>query len=224
MKKVFLCAVLASFAASVTAADSLEIESAGATTVVVAGSCSTMYSNSNFNGWDISLAFGASNSPGLSPFGIDLAALVSCDGGALCTANPLKIFYSDTNFNVPVAAGDFQNAYSATFGGSGSGTTNELAWASSTNSLFALGGANKIGSGVGPFSGTNAGTAVGGPAETAPYSLTVEDTFTDTTGSVSFSTDTNVTATPEPSSLVLLGAGLLMLPMALKWHLRKVRE
>jgi hypothetical protein len=131
----------------------------------------------------------------------------------------LDIFYSDTGFTRSVAAGGFQTTYSATI--TGSGTSSEIAWASTSNSLFALGGSNTIGAGVGPFRASGGfGTSVGGPAVVAPYSLTIEEIFNDNGGSASFSADANVTLVPEPSSLALLGSGLLLLPLALKWRLR----
>ena len=219
MKALFLCILLIVSIASVASADSIQVVSTGATTVTLAGSGTTTYSNSNFNGWDILLTFGSSNAPGLSPYGLDMTALVSCNL-ASCVANPLNIFYSDTNFTVPVFAGGFENGYSTTVGGSGSGSTSELAWASASNTLFGLGATNKIGTGLGPFTGTNAGITVGGPAGVAPYSMTFEDTFTDTSGFVSFSSDTNLTETPELSSLILFGLGLLTIPMALKRSVR----
>jgi hypothetical protein len=219
MKFIFLCALLIVSMASVASADSIQIVSTGATTVTVAGSGTTTYSNSDFNGWDIFLTFGSSNAPGLSPYGLDVTALVSCNI-ASCVANPLNIFYSDTNFTVPLSAGKLQDAYSSTVGGSGSGTTSEIAWANGSNTLFGLGATNKVGTGLGPFSGTNAGVTIGGPALVGPYSLTIEDIFSDASGSVSFSSDADLTPTPEPSSFILFGLGLVTIPMALKWGLR----
>jgi hypothetical protein len=129
----------------------------------------------------------------------------------------LDIFYSDTGFTRSVAAGGFQTTYSATI--TGSGTSSEIAWANSANTLFALGGGNTIGAAVGPFSASGGfGTAAGGPGIVGSYSLTIEEIFNDNGGSASFSADANVTAVPEPSSLALLGSGLLMLPLGLKWR------
>jgi hypothetical protein len=216
MKNSWLWAVAVIFvlAPSLVKADSIQVQSTGATTVTVGGSGTTMYSNSNFNGWDVVISAGSSNSPGLSPFGIDLTVLATCSGSGTCAANPLNIFYSDINFNVPVAAGAFSTTYSATLGGGA--TTSELGWANNLNTLFALGGTNKVGP-VGPFSGSGGfSTVTGGPAETGLYSLTLEDIFTAPSGTASsFSADASLTgtpvSTPEPSSLVLLGSALLAL-------------
>ncbi len=204
LKKLLLGTVLAACAASVASADSLEIESSGATTAVVNGTGTAMYTNSDFNGWNISITFGSSNSPSLSPYGLDMTALVSCNGAC---SNPLEIFFSDTNFSGPLGAGDLGTSYSATVSGSG-GSTTETAWVDPTNTLF--GQTATIGS-IGPFTGTNSGTALGGPSVAGPYSLTIEDIFTAGANPVSFSTDAAVTATPEPSEALMLGMGLLSL-------------
>jgi hypothetical protein len=221
MKKLLLAALVAVSMSSVAAADSIMVVS-GATTITIASTGTTLYSNPSFNGWNITIAAGASNSPGLSPFGLDVTSLVTCSGGATCSTNPLDILYSDTNLNLSVSAGNFQTTYSATI--AGNGTTSELAWANASNTLFALGGTNKIGS-VGPFSGSGGfGTAAGGPAAVSPYSLTIEEIFTAASGNpTAFSADANVTAVPESSSLFFVGAGLLLLPIALKRR-RKDRQ
>jgi PEP-CTERM motif len=208
MKNWFLCALLAVSVPSIAAADSIEIVSSGAPTITVAGGGP---GSTTINGWTIGY-LGQSSSPGLSLFGIELSAIASCSSGA-CLTTPLDIFYSDINFTPTVSAGNFQTTYSATI--SGSGNTNEIAWASNSDALFALGGSNIIGSKLEPFSAFGGfGTAAGGPAEVSakPYSLTIEDIFTANGGASTFSTDADVTASvPEPSSLVLLGSGLLVI-------------
>jgi hypothetical protein len=213
MKKFFLCALLASFVASVAAADSIELVSSGATTTLVAGGTHTTGPNplNFFNGWEIMIA-GSSSSPGLSPYGLDLQVLATCASGN-CLTNPLDVFFSDTGFSPSVPAGGFQTTYSAT--DTGGGATRAITWADSTNTIFGGGFPTPVGTDhlgiVGPFSGSGGfGTASGGPAEVSPYSLTIEDIFTaGASGTSSFSTDADVTATPEPSSLLLISSGLI---------------
>jgi hypothetical protein len=222
MKNWFLCVLLVVSVPCIAAADEIEIESTGATTII--GSGTGITTPVSINGWTITSVTGVSSSPGLSPFGIDLTVDATCTSGA-CLTTPLEIFYSATGFNASVSAGGFQTTYSATV--TGSGNTNEIAWANNTNTLLALGASNKIGAGVGPFSAPGGfGTSTGGPGQVSatPYSLTIEDVLTaGTSGSSSFSTDANLTgnltAVPEPSSLVLLGLGLLvMIPLKRRTH------
>jgi hypothetical protein len=223
MKQLLLCALLAVSVPSIAVADEIEVVSgtgAGSTdTASGSGNATITYTNTNFNGWNIS-ATGESFSPGLTPFGIELGSVTAtCTTGGACAANPLDIFFSDIGFNVSVPAGGFQTTYSSTQ--TGGGTTREIAWADSTDTIFGGGlpsgiGADHIGSvgSVGsPFSTPGGfGTASGGPAEgPTAYSLTIEEIFT-AGGTSSFSTDANVTATvPEPSSLALLASGLLIM-------------
>jgi hypothetical protein len=213
MKKLFLCALLVWSVASVAAADEIEVIS-GTSIATSSGSGTITYTNGTFNGWVINIAAGLSNSPGLSPFALDLTVVASCAGGNCLTA-PLDVFFTDTGFTVPVPAGDFQTTYSAT--DTGAGATRAITWADSTDTLFGGGlptgvGTDHLGT-VGPFSGSGGqGTASGGPAETGTYSLTIEEIFTaGASGTSTFSADGDITATPEPSSLALLACGLLVI-------------
>jgi hypothetical protein len=204
LKKWLLGAALAACAASVVSADSLELIS-GASTVTLPGSGgTTTYQNNNFNGWNIVITAGSSDSPSLTPYGLELTALVTCSNASGCAS--LAVGYSDTGFTAPVAANGFEDSYSATVSGSGSGTTTEYGFASSSNSLFATDLA--LGS-VGPFTATGGNIAFGGPAISGTYSLTLADVFTAATGPIAFSTDASVTQTPEPSEALMLGTGLL---------------
>ena len=159
------------------------------------------YTNTNFNGWDISVANGVSNSPGVSPYGLDLTSLSATTTGP----NSLDIYFSSTGFTVPVT--EFSTAYSATI--TGNGSTSELAFVDNTNTIFGEG--SEIGS-VGPFTSPGSfGTVTGGGPGSPPYSLTLEQTLT-ATGAFSVSDDGNVTPTtptPEPASMMLFGTGLL---------------
>jgi hypothetical protein len=215
-KTLLLTTLVASALASTafgTTTDELTLTS-GATTVTIldngAGDLTSAagtvtYSNASFNGWNILITSGTSNSPTLNPFGIDIASLTAtCNGGA-CATQSLKIDYSDINFNVPVGAGGFSTTFSSTQ--TGPGSTSESAWVSNSNTLFAK--TSLIGT-VGPFSGSNHATVTGGSAGVAPYSLTLEQVFSDATGgSVSFSVDGNITATPEPVSIAFLATSLI---------------
>jgi hypothetical protein len=173
------------------------------------------YNNSNFNGWNISVATGTSYSPGLIPYGLDVASLTAtCDLVGGCTTQSLIVTYSDINFNTPVPIGDFLQTFSTT--DSGPGTATENAWFDNTNTLF--GTQNSIGT-VGPFGTSNIGFTSGGTVAAVPnYSLTLQQVFTDTsaTSAVSFSADGNITAVPEPAAVVLFGSLLALCATGLR--------
>jgi hypothetical protein len=159
--------------------------------------------NGTLGGWTLSIVSGTSNSPGDDPFGLDLTSLTAtCKGGGTCATNSLDVQYSDINFSP--ANPSFLTQYSDTQ--NGTGTTSESAWFSNKNKLFAE--TTAIGT-VGPFSGTSHGSATGGVGSVAPYSLTLDQTFTDAGSSVAFSVDGSVSSVPEPGAIVLLGTVLV---------------
>jgi hypothetical protein len=211
MKSWILCALLAA-SVSIAAADEIEIESSGAPAVITVGG---LYSNANYNGWDITVIAGSNFSPTLSPYGLDLSVLASCTGGS-CLMAPLDVFYTAQNFTQVVPTLGFQTTYSSTQTGAGT-TTRAITWADSTNTLFGGGipplGADQLGS-VGTFSAPGGfGTVSGGPGEgPSAYSLTIEEIFNANSSNVaSFSVNGNLTAAavPVPPSLALLASGLL---------------
>jgi hypothetical protein len=169
------------------------------------------YSNGNFNGWNIAIVGGTSNSPVLTPFGLDLASLTAtCTGGA-CANSSLDVFYTATGFTDPTGSAD---GFTTTFSTpeTGTGTATELAWYSTLNTVFSE--QQLIG-----INGNNGGSVSDGPNGAGSlYSLTLEEIFTTSgTSAVSFSADANITeeipvATPEPASatLTLLGTVALM--------------
>jgi hypothetical protein len=167
------------------------------------------YSNSNFNGWNISISSGTSHSPSLSPFGLDLAALTAtCSGSGGCATQSLTIEYSDINFSTAMPPDGFMTTFSSTQ--TGSGTASESAYYSNLNTIFSM--QELIGT-VGPFSSSNEGQAFGGPVAANPnYSLTLVQVFTDSNNSAdSFSVDGNLTsAVPEPASIFLFGTVLAL--------------
>jgi hypothetical protein len=215
MKRVNLALVAAllviGLSSAAFATPSLSLSS-GVSSAVVVGSDitnSVSYSNPNFNGWNLQIVFGSSNSPALQGvnglFGLDVTSLTAtCTGLGACSSDTLTIEFSDTDFTQVVGAGGFTTTYSSTQVG---GSTTQTAWADTTNTLF--GHSGLIGS-VGPFIASDHGSVSGGgPAGPAAYSLTIRDVFDSLGGAASFSTDGNITAVPEPGSLMLLGSGLL---------------
>jgi hypothetical protein len=211
MKGLLLSAALAAtFGQIAMATPELNLVSGAVNSGTVIGSGSNVsYSNSNFNGWNISVVFGASNSPNLAGvnglFGIDITSLTATCTGGNCSAAPLDIFLTDTGFTQAVGVGGFTTSYSSTQSG---GSTTETAWEDAGNTAFAQ--TTLIGT-VGPFTGTNHGTASGGgPAGPTPYSLTIEDIFNANSGAASFSTDGNITSVPEPGAVVLFGTVLVL--------------
>jgi hypothetical protein len=165
------------------------------------------YSNANFDGWNISVASGTSKSPGLTAFGLDLASLTATCASGGCTSDTLTVTYSDINFSVPVGIGGFTTTYSSTQ--TGVGTTTEQAYFSNLNTIFSQ--QNSIGSLL-SFNSSSVGSVNGGTVAATPnYSLTLIQTFKDTSGAVSFSTDGNITnSVPEPASIFLFGTVLAL--------------
>jgi hypothetical protein len=156
------------------------------------------------DGWTISITSGTSYSPGDVPVALDITSLTAtCLGG--CSADPLDIQYSDIGFSPASPA--YQTTYSTTMSGTGI-STSESAYYSNSNALFAE--TSLIGT-VGPFTASNAGSASGGAGSTAPFSLTLDETFSDAGGGpASFSVDGDLTAVPEPAAVMLFGSVLAL--------------
>lgn len=154
-------------------------------------------------GWTLNIITGASHSPSLTPFGLDVASLTAaCSVVGGCTGNDeLNVYYSDVNFAGPIGVNGFTMTYTNTQNGIGQTSQTEYYGAG----LFDP--AHLIGT-VGPLSASGGGTVVGGPVASAnPFSLTMMQTFS-ATGPTSFSTDGSVTAVPEPTTLALFGTAL----------------
>jgi hypothetical protein len=196
---------------------------ATATLQLISGSQSTMvqgnmYSNPDFNGWDVIISFGSSNSPGLTPYALDLADVVeTCWSGTGCATDPLSIYVSDTGFT-QIAPGLGQ-AYSMI----GSGVTTQTAYADPSNALF---GTNTPTSElIGTITLSDSGTVMtpdNGDVSVGPdpYSLTLVDTYEPDNGAgVFFSTDGDINL-PEPGSLALFASSLTMFG----WARRRCRR
>jgi len=216
-----LLAVLLAVGLAHTALASAEMElvSGGSTVIITDNGVGDLdstvgtitYSNTNLNGWVISVTSGTSNSPGVDPFGIDLTSLTAtCGSTQPCSSDPLQVWFSDTGFNV--GAPGFQSDYSATITGS-TASTSQTAWVTNANTIFGMG--SLIGT-VGPFTSTNHGSVFGGGAGVPLYSLTLEQIFTAGGHSASFSADGNITAVPEPGAVVLLGTALVLCASGLR--------
>lgn len=204
ISKLGLIAATASMlAAGAAFASPLEMTVNGTTVTL---SSTGGYSNPNLDGWDIYFFTGTSNSPSLTPFGIDLSGLTAACLSESCA--PLTISISDDGFAGPVGPDGFATALSDTQSGKGSVT--QTAYFGQSNGYFDT--TETIGSIT--LNGTGADTMDGGGPASTPYSITLTDVFTAScrgTGCVSFSIDGDVTAasTPEPGTLALFGAGLL---------------
>src|SRR5436853_111786 len=128
MKRVVLQLVLTAFLVGLAhlahaTTDELKLTSGGAATVTIvdngvgdlnpAGG-TILYSNTNFDGWDISFAGGTSNSPSVSPFGIDIGSLTArCLSGGGCTTDAPYISYPHDGFNDPAC--DINDYFTSTY-------------------------------------------------------------------------------------------------------------
>jgi hypothetical protein len=208
MKKLLLTASLAIAVGQLAFADIPELFiRTGANIVTVTGAGNTVtYSNANFGVWQLNLVFGVSNSPGLVPYGLDITNLTAeCLSG---TCADLNVWLSDISFTQQATG--FKTFYSATDTGT-SASTSQTAWVGLDNLYFSQ--TNLIGT-VGPIlgaggSGTASAGIVAGPA---PYSLTIEDTFTGCTGTncAGYSTDGNITSVPDGGTTMMLLGGVLV--------------
>jgi PEP-CTERM motif len=200
---------ISTWGAAANATPTLELISgtAGPVTIVAGPSGAATYSNADFNGWDVIISFGTSNSPGLSPYGLDLVNLVeTCWDGTGCSDDPLEIYLSDIDFTQTTLG--LAESYSAT----GVGVTTQTAYADTSNTLFGINTPTGGQTGTITLTNTDAGSAYGNialPGGTKPYSLTLVDTFEPNNGAgVVYSSDGDVTV-PEPTSLILFASSLM---------------
>ena len=176
------------------------------------------YVNPNFNGWDIyAVLTGNSNSPSLTPFGLNLAGTVAaCTNANGC--DPLTVSISDVGFTAP--ASSFATALTDIQ--TGTGTVTQQAYYDLTDAYFGTGGT--IAGSANPLSlSTTGGTTGmgGGPVSGGPYSLTLVQTFNTSctmAGCTSFTVGGNITGAtvPEPGTLALFGASLLGLGLFMR--------
>jgi len=229
MKKWHLCVLLAvsvpSMAAAQASFDDIELQSPGGASVLISGADS--YSNANFNGWNVSVtgyndqAAAAFVHPAL----LNLQVNASCTSGS-CLTNPLNVFFTSTIFDVPTTTIPvtppipfLTNFTAAQTGGE---TTSATSWvdfgipAPFGGALTTNGGSEQLATiivntplGSGSVTNGQVGTCCSG----IPYSLTLEESFTDSTGgAASFNAGSNINVdAPEIDSASAASALTLLL-------------
>jgi len=183
-----------------TASATAELQlTSGLSTSGAVGLGSTVIFSGLVGGWTINLTAGLSGGPGSSIMDLSSIDAVSAPG-----AMPLSIELSDNGFTTPVVAWDLAASGHLV---SGSGTATYSAYTDS-NSLF--GTTTLIGT-LGPFSSAYAtdGTFAAAPPATNPYSLTELVVLTSSSSNTEWSTDSSIAPVPEPTSLALMGSGLI---------------
>lgn len=174
------------------------------------------YTNSDFNGWDISYFTPMSNAPSTDPWGLNLSGFVaSCVSVSGCSS--LTVSLSGTGFTTPVGVDGFGTGLTNnnTMGPSAAtGTIMQSAYYDSSDSYFGTGGAI----GTLNLNGFGSTFTYGGGPTSGTYSLTLVDTFSASCTSSNcaiFGIDSSIggapasTDVPEPGTLGLFAAGLL---------------
>lgn len=204
---VFACAGQSAYAGTLTL-QLIDLGTGANTTVVDLGGTGMVTFNGVVGNFNVNVTTGLSK-PLLGSGNVAKMDLSSVDVSTTSSTDTLRILLSDQNFD-PNSDGGF---FTANVGGtlaSGSSAVFK-AWVSGTNALFSKAGpVLTLGTfNTTSFSGSNSTFVI----PTVLYSMTLQADLTNPAGArLSDSFDFSVTApTPEPGTLALLGAGLVLL-------------
>lgn len=169
------------------------------------------YANTNFNGWNI-LVTGLMNAPGLTPYGIDLSVQANCGSGSCLTQGLYVAYGGFLEFTESVTQ------FFATFSSQQNGAHASSQASPVFNTLDSSPLPPSLPSGdfgsMGPFDGSGVFSATssgGGPVTSTPYTLLYFQNYEAGGTAASFNGHGTISASavPEPSSLALLGIGML---------------
>jgi hypothetical protein len=222
---LWLAVTLAMSSTAFASVPKLYLVTGSTKTAVTGAGDHVLYNNSNFGGWKVDLAFGASKSPELTPYALNLTVTtIACSKSNGC--KDLHVWLSDVGFDE--WAFRFQSGYSVTTLTHGKSTYLN-SWVGPTDEYFesdGSGGAPTVSGGIplpklGPLHTTSGETSnLNYNTADEPYSLTLEAVFLGCAGRncAGYGSNAQITgsAIPEPGTVTLLGSTLVALSFLLR--------